>query len=389
MAWTRWPAALACAWACGCGAPTATAAQVPVAATPPAGTPAAPVVDAGVSQEETLAAIQKAMNDLAPVAQQCWAKAATERYDIEGTIEASVTIAMPVAVDLRVVGLPQALVLCMKSVLEHYAYAPPLRGQTFRLPFKFTAPEGQSVIDRQLVDVHGQGDVSIAVLLSLSNTANGSASMFELSVRAGGSTGLRSTDRAELWMFLGDGEVSSVALGKTPVHRFDMMYVGPGGVREVKAGAADLHAVLVATPGGHEGAARAGALATPQVTSWRSAPLKPIVLPAIGAKAWTGHQMYVEPHSLADVPLSASIATIPAGAKIAEHVHAHETELLYILEGSGTLTVAGTDIAITPTSVVQIPPNTPHAFVATTTVKALQVYTPPGPEQRFKAPPQP
>jgi quercetin dioxygenase-like cupin family protein len=391
MTWMRCPVALACAWACACGAPTAATspAHAPVEVAAPASPPAAPAVDAGVSQEETLAAIQKAMNDLAPVAQQCWAKAATERYDIEGTIEASVTVSAPVDVSMRVVGLPQGLILCMKSVLEQYTWAPPLRGQTFRLPFKFTAPDGQSVIDRQLVDVRGQGDVSIAVLLSSSNTGNGSASMFDLTVRAGGSTGMRSTDRAELWLFLGDAEVSSVALGKTPVHRFDMMYVGAGGARGVKAGASDLHAVLVAVPGGHEGAARAGALATPEVTSWRKAPLGPIVLPAAGAKAWTGHQVYIEAHTLAEAPLSASIATIPAGATIAEHVHAHETELLYVLEGSGTMTVAGTDVAITPTSVMQIPPNTPHSFVATTAVKALQVYTPPGPEQRFKAPPKP
>jgi quercetin dioxygenase-like cupin family protein len=39
---------------------------------------------------------------------------------------------------------------------------------------------------------------------------------------------------------------------------------------------------------------------------------------------------------------------------------------------------------VTPTSVIQIPPNTKHAFAATAAVRALQVYTPAGPEQRFK-----
>jgi hypothetical protein len=34
--------------------------------------------------------------------------------------------------------------------------------------------------------------------------------------------------------------------------------------------------------------------------------------------------------------------------------------------------------------VVQIPPNTPHAFTASAAVRAVQVYTPAGPEQRFK-----
>ena len=75
---------------------------------------------------------------------------------------------------------------------------------------------------------------------------------------------------------------------------------------------------------------------------------------------------------------------MPAGMKVPEHVHANETEMLYILEGAGTMTIAGQDIAVTPTSVIQIPPNTKHAFAASAAVKAVQVYTPGGPEQRFK-----
>jgi quercetin dioxygenase-like cupin family protein len=68
-------------------------------------------------------------------------------------------------------------------------------------------------------------------------------------------------------------------------------------------------------------------------------------------------------------------------------VHASETELLYVLDGSGTMTIGGQPFAVTQTSVVQVPPNTKHAFAATTLVRALQLYTPAGPEQRFKKKP--
>ena len=37
-----------------------------------------------------------------------------------------------------------------------------------------------------------------------------------------------------------------------------------------------------------------------------------------------------------------------------------------------------------PTTVVQIPASVPHSFAAADAVTALQLYTPPGPEQRFK-----
>jgi len=48
------------------------------------------------------------------------------------------------------------------------------------------------------------------------------------------------------------------------------------------------------------------------------------------------------------------------------------------------MTIAGTEVAVTPTSVIQIPPNTKHSFAAKEAVRALQIYTPAGPEQRFK-----
>jgi quercetin dioxygenase-like cupin family protein len=94
--------------------------------------------------------------------------------------------------------------------------------------------------------------------------------------------------------------------------------------------------------------------------------------------------MYLDPSETLDHTLSAEILQLPAGMKVPEHVHAKETELLYVLAGAGTMTVAGTDVPVTATSVIQIPPNTKHAFAATDSVKAFQVYTPAGPEQRFK-----
>ncbi|HET9624096.1 MAG TPA: cupin domain-containing protein, partial [Kofleriaceae bacterium] len=72
---------------------------------------------------------------------------------------------------------------------------------------------------------------------------------------------------------------------------------------------------------------------------------------------------------------------------VPEHVHARESELLYILAGGGTMTVNGVALPVTPTSVVQIPAGARHAFTATSDVRAVQVYTPGGPEQRFKAAP--
>lgn len=74
---------------------------------------------------------------------------------------------------------------------------------------------------------------------------------------------------------------------------------------------------------------------------------------------------------------------------VAEHVHENEWEMLAILSGSGTMTVGkGTDakkVDVKPGSLVAIPKGTPHAFAPTELpVTAIQMYVPPGPEQRFR-----
>ncbi len=340
------------------------------------------------SQEEQLAAIQKAMNELDEATQSCWAASAVARFDIEGELTAQIEIVPGTANVLMVRDTTRtpALAACVTTVLASYPWAPPLRGQTIQLPFKFRAPDGQNVIDRALVPWNGQAKVSMAVLLDEHNSGNAAASMIEVAIANGGTTTLRSPDRAELWYFLGPARVSGMGAAKPiTVAAGDMMYMSKGGAREVQATSGDVHAVLVMVPGGPEGAGRAGALPTPPVGAIRSALVGPMVMFAAKAKTFGPSTIYLEPAVVKEAPLSASVLAMPAGANVAEHVHANEAELLYILEGTGTMTVKGVKQAVTATSVVQIPANTKHAFSATSAVRALQIYTPAGPEQRFKA----
>src|SRR5262245_35103138 len=186
--------------------------------------------------------------------------------------------------------------------------------------------------------------------------------MFELAIQAGGTTGWRKAERAELWYFLGDARVSNpdaVAAATRNVLAGEMMFVPAGAVRSVSAAGKDVHAVVVAVPGGREGAARAGALPTPEAQPGKTMPR---ILPATSAKTYGPATIFVEPSIIKDAPFSASVLQLAAGAKVAEHLHTGETELLYVLDGSGTMTIAGQDIAVAPTSVIQIPPNTKHAF---------------------------
>ena len=131
---------------------------------------ASPADAPSATDDEKLAAIQKAMNELDEAAQGCWAAAATERFDIEGDLKAQVDIGGPtagatVASLLDDTAHNPRLASCLVAVLTNYPWAPPLYGQSIQLPFRFRAPDGQSVIDRKLVAWSGQGKVSVAVLL--------------------------------------------------------------------------------------------------------------------------------------------------------------------------------------------------------------------------------
>lgn len=369
----RWLVMLA-----ACGATPAPAPVIKAVA------PDASVDAPAVSEDEKLAAIQKAMNDLAPVVQQCWAAvAAAERFDVEGELVAQIDIAAhPHATPVRDTTKNATLSACVVEVLEHYRWAPPLAGMSIQLPFAFHAPDGQSVIDRRLVPEKAQGKIAVSVLLDENTTGNPAASM--LGVTLGASTGLRAADRDQLWYITGNDAV----VGTDTASPGDMIFVPKGGVFEVAPKAGDVQAVVVLVPGGREGVARAGALPNRDATGAK--PSGAIVLHAKTAKLYcrggttgpdcAGVQIFAEPSTIHSTALSAS--RLLDTKQVPAHAHDRETELVYVESGQGTLTIDGTDVAITSSSAVQIPPKVRHAFVGA--MSGFQVYTPAGPEQRFK-----
>ncbi len=363
----------------------APAPQKPVVGSAPTDAAAALIDAPAVSQEEKLAAIQKAMNELDEGAQACWAAAATVRFDIAGELKMMIEIGTAEQAEVTVVtdtARNEQLTKCLTTLLRWYHWAPPLRGETIQLPFKFAAPDGQSVIDRQLVSRYGQQNISIGVLVDESNTGNGAISMLEVSIETRATTQMRVAERTEVWYFLGEAEVKSKAAGgkslNVQVKAGDMLYVPKGAAREVIARRPLMGAVVALVPGGREGTARAGAL--PTATAEQGSTLPQL----LAGKKHGPATIFLESAVVKGAPASASILELAADAKVAEHVHANETELLYILEGAGTMTINGQDVAVTPTSVIQIPPNTKHAFTASAKLRAFQLYTPAGPEQRFK-----
>lgn len=73
------------------------------------------------------------------------------------------------------------------------------------------------------------------------------------------------------------------------------------------------------------------------------------------------------------------------GTVIPEHTHTSD-EYLHFTKGNGEMVIAGDKVKIKNDTTVFIPKGVKHSYTNNTkyTTKCIQVYTPAGPEQRFK-----
>lgn len=74
------------------------------------------------------------------------------------------------------------------------------------------------------------------------------------------------------------------------------------------------------------------------------------------------------------------------GSIVAQHLHEESDEYLFFTKGAGELTVGDKTYYIKDGDTVFIPKNTKHSYVNRSQQDAhfIQMYTPLGPEQRFK-----
>jgi quercetin dioxygenase-like cupin family protein len=82
--------------------------------------------------------------------------------------------------------------------------------------------------------------------------------------------------------------------------------------------------------------------------------------------------------------LALDILETDAGASIPSHKHATQDEELYVLAGESEMTVGKKKYDVAPGDAVRIAANATHAVKVVTPLKAIQIYAPAGPEQRFK-----
>jgi mannose-6-phosphate isomerase-like protein (cupin superfamily) len=353
--------------------------------------PDAAVDAAGLDEDTMMALIGAAMTQLAPVANQCWAAGATDDYQLAGTVTltikprpggAQVDVASDTTND-------KVLKDCLVTVTTAFGWPQELIGEVIEIPFEFTAPNGQYVIDRQLVPYNGREGVAIGVVIDEKNTGNGAASVLSVIMKDGAGLALAKADRHEVWYVLdGVGVVKSDKKPISPIEEGFVIDVPAGAYREILASQTGLKAVVFLVPGQGEGTARAGAM--PSDTLGGAGKGQPRVIEKDAAKAYTADKrvvrIYLDTKAKGgpkDVALS--VLELEAGAAVPEHVHADETEVLYVVAGDGEMVIDGVTLPVTDSTTLQVPKGVKHQATVTKAIRAIQLYTPGGPEQRFKA----
>ena len=83
----------------------------------------------------------------------------------------------------------------------------------------------------------------------------------------------------------------------------------------------------------------------------------------------------------------AYIGRLEGSAPVAEHLHPGTWEIICAVDAAGTFTLAGASRRVGPRSIVAVPPDTRHSWTPDpgSNLVAIQIYDPPGPEQRFKS----
>ena len=341
------------------------------------------------SEEEQLAAIEKAIGERGPGVYQCRSLAAADDLRVDGEIELSLTLGedsrvSAVAVVKDSVG-DAILSECLQKLWTNYMFDGTFAvGDTIALPpFRFVAEGAQYLVSAAHARMVRQGGLTTASVLSEKNTGNPAAAVDLLQLDddsgigrfAPTKSGSDSERFAEvLFVFAGAGTVSGPGVKRS--YEGASAFYAPAGVPYVLRDAEDgQHTRLMRF--------RVRSKIVGKAAFFRSAK-EAEELGIAGGKATI--RLYFDKGVVAENSAYLGHFEAKPGLSIPEHVHVGASEYLFIMKGEGRMTVEGKEFPVSSGDAIQVPPDTKHSFVSTGSVplEALQLYTPSGPEQRFR-----
>jgi quercetin dioxygenase-like cupin family protein len=95
----------------------------------------------------------------------------------------------------------------------------------------------------------------------------------------------------------------------------------------------------------------------------------------------------LEPAKTGNKALYVGILEAEPGAEVPRNSHAGSAEILYVVSGSGDVTIGSEKITFGAEEAIHIPDGQPHAakFTGPEKTVMLQVFAPAGPEERYRA----
>ncbi len=396
--------ALAAAACSGSPAPVATPQTEQSAVTAAAVEP-----DAGPDMDQMrIAAIAEVVNQTSAQRHRCWAVGAADDFRLAGRVVLSVQFGAEGKVDRVTVAEDQtgdpALTGCLTALYRDYSWPPVFEPATsVVVPFEFGAPPAQYTVataDVAPAQLAG-GKLTAQILLGERNTGNPAAGMSLLTATGGLDVALHRHQAAEVvYVLQGEGLAYDLRGPKKgrPVGPGDAIYAAAGtahGLRQT--GDQPLRLLSVYAPGGAEQrfAGHPDPGTTPVSAKEQKRPGRKFARPRFASLdeiaplsiAGGAGRVIIgfDGKSAGDPALYLGRIEFDAGARVPQHAHATETELLYVTAGGGTLTVAGVEYPIAAGDAIQLPPGVEHSLVVGDAgIAAIHLYTPSGPEQRFK-----
>ena len=400
--------ALACVIALGCG-PKPTDRTGPGGGEP-TGIDDSP--DEPGQEDEAAAAVQKAINEYRGAVHTCWAIGAADDLNLAGQVVLSVDLlpgggkgkAKVVSDDTR----DDALLGCLVELWESYEW-PDAFGdiEQIRLPpFEFVAPQAQYTVASAHAQVFVLEDKKSQawIVLDEVNTGNADAALSLLVMEDGLNISMHRHESAEV-VFILSGEGTVYGLDGqnkgTRVSRGSAIYIPAKTAHAfTHTGTEPVTALQFYAPGGAEQRFKDGLahgttpvdkkeLARPPRKAPRPRVRQSQKVDALTIGGGKGRVKILWDEKLAgDGAAYIGYFEADAGMSVPKHQHDSSSEYLYILDGEGELYVGDEATTVQAGDAIQIPRGVEHSFVAgAETVKAIQFYTPSGPEQRFKPKP--
>jgi TonB family protein len=328
-------------------------------------------------------AVEEALASVSPKLHRCWEQVAASDYRVEGQIELKVIIgpagrAARVEVQGNSLGKKDLEACALRAFADASfgtAFEP---GDAVEVPITFKAEPNVTLKQKDAPELAMKGTQAYARILVDEKTSGATrASLTFVDVTAG-SRWMRPNGNGTAFVFVNKGRAS---VGANAVTIGDVLVFPEGSAHPLRASVRTELLVLLTPPGGEQ-AYRDGAT----MGQTASGP-EPRVVKAASEQKFTIADGKGDVRILVEKD-RASVARLRLGpgAVVPEHVHAGEAEILYILQGTGTMTVDGSKYPVEPFMAVHVPPGVKHAFTVTSdqSVEAVQFYTPSGPEQRFK-----